>query len=429
MSSTTVLLINAIAYTLILGYFFHKGRVCLGVLIWSVYTISSWSSYFFIQQPMFETSVHASTQTLFPCVYLIIVLFLCVSPLTKIRKIETLYISNSDELRIFLVICIVFQVVFLTTDFQSVINVLTSRSELGDLRETAYGIDSAKTLTEITGNAITNRMALLYSGLNPLLTGLSVLLFYCYKKSRSLVVIFAVTTFMNNLRSIIVSVGRGQLVMMFVIYLFSLILIRDKISKKQKKILLLYITPIFVLGLSVFWAITISRFGDYASFYMYKYMGEPMVDFNGLLFDNIRGNTGGEAYFSYVYRLFGEETFTDAQGKYKLIESVTGLTPFIFYTFVGGLVIEFGKIVPILLAVLFNRICPHLIRENVGLGGAINYIFFVHFFIYGLFTFPIQNFEGLMLVYLFLLNYIFKSSSSNRKRKPQRFLENRNNNI
>ena len=98
-------------------------------------------------------------------------------------------------------------------------------------------------------------------------------------------------------------------------------------------------------------------------------MGEPMVDFNGLLFDKIRGNTGGEAYFSYVYRLFGEETFTDAQGKYKLIESVTGLTPFIFYTFVGGLIIEFGKIVPILLAVLFNRICPHLIRENVGLGG------------------------------------------------------------
>lgn len=408
MSSEQILFVNAGVFTIILLFFYKKNKLSLGFLIWSIYCLSAWFSYFFVKQPMYSDSIHVSTQTIFPCVYLTIIIFLCIYPLTRISKIEKIYFSNHKALKIVILICIFFQLVFVVYDIPSILYVLNSNMELGELRDAAYGVESDE-ITVITKNPITNRMFLLYTGMKPLATGLSVILLFCYKKERTLCYVFASTTFLDNLRFIIVTVGRGQLVMTSAIYVLTLFLIRSHLTAKIRRLLVVYTFPVIVGGILFVGAITISRFGDFAMFYIFKYLGEPINNFNGILFNEIKGYTGGRAYFSYIYRyLLGENTFVNVEGKYELIEKITGITPFIFYTFVGGLVMEFGKTVPVLFAIACNRFNKKIARKHiVSLDVALLYVFFIYFFVFGVFVFPIQNFDGFSLIYLIIFYFLF----------------------
>lgn len=409
MSSNIVLLINALAYTGVSVYWFYKNRLSLGLLIWVIYNISAWASFFFIQQPLYNTSMHVSKQTLFPCFYLFALLFLCIYPLIKIKRIDTIVINNWGALKVIICICIIFQLVFIIVDLPAVYNVLSSNSQLADLRQAAYGREGEKSLSIVTKIAFTNRMSLLYTGMRPLATGLSVFLLFCSRGKNLLFKMFAVTTFLENIQTIIVTVGRGQMIITLMIYALSFFLIWGHLKNNVKRKVFFYAIPILIIGIVFFWAITISRFGDDAIFYMYKYLGESMNNFNGILFNKIRGNTEGQAYFSYVYRYIGgEDTFATAQGKYMLIEKITGVTPFIFYTYIGGLIIEFGKIIPIIVVLFINRFSSKLKQKNIlTLDRAMLYVFFIYFYIYGLFSFPIQNFTGFIIIYLFMFYSLF----------------------
>ena len=286
MSSTSILLVNAVAYSLAAGYMYMKRKVSLGLLIWIIYTVSAWASFFFIQHPMYKWSMHASEQTLPPCIYLFILLLVCIMPLTHIDKVGKIILPETAVLKIILVICIIFQLVFILADIKTVFYLLSSNIELGDIRTAAYGRE-ADTFSTITKNPITNYMYLLFIGFKPLSVGLSVVLYFCSKKSRSLIIIFALITLIYSIQTVIITAGRGELVITLLNYSFSLFLVRDHLSSKSKKIIVLYTIPTIIIVSIFFWAVTISRFGDSASFYMFKYLGEPMNNFNGILFDHI----------------------------------------------------------------------------------------------------------------------------------------------
>lgn len=57
--------------------------------------------------------------------------------------------------------------------------------------------------------------------------------------------------------------------------------------------------------------ISLGRFGKFDfSFFIYKYFGEAMNNFNGLLFYDIKGYTNGNAYLlSYINSLLGISPF------------------------------------------------------------------------------------------------------------------------
>ena len=264
-------------------------------------------------------------------------------------------------------------------------------------------------------------MFLLYMGMKPLATGLSVVLLFCYTRSRKLIRLFALTTLLYNIQTVIITAGRGELVITFFTYTFSLYLVRNYLSDKTRRRILLISIPFVVIFGVFFWAITVSRFGDSGVFYMYKYLGEPMNNFNGILFNNIRGNTDGQSYFSYIYRyILGERSFVNKEGQYALMENTTGIPAFIFYTFVGGLIIEFGKTIPIFVAIFLNRFTIW-VRETktVSLDKMFLYIFIIYFYVYGLFTFPIQNFTGFIVFYLIIFHFIFcgKTTFTNENAK------------
>ena len=413
MSSETIFLYNAIAYTITLLFLYYKYKLSLGLILWGAYTISAWSTWLFVQQPMYWESMHYSKHTIFPCIYLFVLILLSIFPLCKISRLQNVEFNNISALKKILIACIVIQTIFIIVDIPSVIRVLTTQSDLGSLREEAYARDGDKGLSFITQNALLNKFYLFYSGIRPLVSGLSVFLYFLCKKERKTVKVFLATTFIENLWHITILVGRGEMVITSCIYGCTLFLLRDYLSKKVKKILMVYITPIIFLGAAAFWAITISRFGDYASFYMYKYMGESMNNFCGILYPGIQGHTDGQAYFSYVYRyLFGEVSWVDTESRYLLIEKITKIPAFIFYTYIGGLIIEFGKIIPVFIIIAFNRMVNKIVlKKKIGLGIVIIYIALIYCFTYGIFTFPAQNFVGMgMLVFISLFCYLFRTT-------------------
>ena len=419
MSSVEVLLINAILYTFTLLYFSIRHKLSVGVLIWSLYTISAWSSFLFVQQPLYSSSLHMSEQTIMPCLYLYIILIIAMTPLMKLNKLENVDFSNKRLLKAIIIICTIIQLVFVIVDIPSMIKVLTSgTSMLNELRSTLYENEG---ITLVTENPLLNRISLLFSGMRILSTGLSVITFFTFKDNRKLINLFAISALLNNIRLIVTQVGRGEMVFVFLIYICTIYLVRDCLSAKSKRLILIYGLPIVAVGAVFFWAITVSRFGQNSGYFMYKYLGEPINNFNGILFKNIKGTTNGRAYFSLIYRyLLGGTAFSSAYDKWDLISEMTGIRGDIFYTWVGGLIIEFGKIAPFFVAIVLNRMLAKLTSlKKHYMGDIIVLTFFMNFFTRGIFIFPTQSFEGmLMIVYTILLYFLFRI----RKSEDGRFL-------
>ena len=409
MSSEEVLLVNAVLYTITLIYFYMKYKLSVGVFVWILYTVSAWSSFLFIQQPLYASSVHASEQTLLPCVYLYIVFVIAMAPLMRLNKIESIDSLNHRVLIAIMVVCSIIQILFFVVDIPSMLSVVKSGiGMLSDLRSTVYGDDG---LSVITKNAWLNRISLLYSGIRIFATGLSVIMFIAYEKHRKLVTVFAVSALLNNIRIIIVQVGRGEMIFVFLLYACTIYLKRDWLSAESKRKVIMLSIPVIVVGGIFFASITLSRFGDKAAFFMYKYLGEPINNFDGILFNNIEGTTDGRAYFSMIYRyIFGESAIITADEKWSLILSQTGIRGDIFYTWVGGLIIEFGKVAPFIVAIILNRGLKRLATiRHYYIGDLIVLIFFMNFYIRGIFIFPLQNIEGtLMILYTILLYLVFR---------------------
>lgn len=78
-------------------------------------------------------------------------------------------------------------------------------------------------------------------------------------------------------------------------------LMRDWLSADSKRKVVMISIPVILIGGTFFTAITLSRFGDKAAFFMYKYLGEPINNFDGILFNNIKGATNGRAYGSGIF--------------------------------------------------------------------------------------------------------------------------------
>ena len=410
MNSVEVLLLNALLYTLTLFYFYFKYKMSVGVIVWVLYTVSAWSSFLFIQQPNYASSIHASEQTLLPCIYLYIVLVLAMAPLMRVNKIQSIDFTNYRILKYIIIVCTAIQIMFFLLDIPAMLRVIQSGSGmLKELRSTVYGGDESISL--LSQNAVLNRLKNLFSGIRVLATGLSVITFFACKKDRKLIIAFAISALLNNIRIIIVQIGRGEMILIFLLYVCTIYMMRDWINERAKRKIFIIGLPIVIIGGSFFWTISVSRFGKYAGFFMYKYLGEPINNFNGLLFNNIKGMTGGRAYFATFYELFsGEKAAVNANEKWQLIQSMTGIRGDIFYTWVGGLVIEFGKIMSFFVAGILNRLLNRLSRIKEYYSGDLFVIlFFLNFYIRGIFNFPTQNLEGmLMILYTSVLYIVFR---------------------
>lgn len=413
--SIFITLVNALAYTFVIPYWYKKHGISIGIFIWLLFVFSSWFTFFFIQQPLYISSIHYGRHTVIPYIYLFVVLYIFISPLCKLRplKKKELVFEESKFGDYYMFLMIIIQLASIIIDVPGAIKTFSSSLyNIAATRDQAYeGVTSALSWS-IPGLA--QLKGWIQSPLNVVNNGLVFVFILFCKKNRFLVWLFSFVTIFQTLMNSVISVSRGELFFIFVFWFLIVLFLYNQISKK----VLAYMNIILVFLLMTFvpFVITIStaRFGSSSGFFLFKYFGEAMNNFNVLLWDNINGNTWGNAYFGFL----SGHRFENTIEKWEYIERTTKVSGQYFYTFVGGFVLEFGKILPVLIAIMFNRIISKLIirRRNMNMGVFVLSIIFFDFYLKGAFIFSWQGQFVLELLYVSIAYLYF-----NRHSKKQRF--------
>lgn len=417
MDRVTILAINAVAYTVAAAYFYKRSGLSVGFVIWCVYMVSAWTSVPFVMQPDFFGSVHDEPiSDLMGVGYLFVTLLLFIYPLTMIRKAdpEKMSFNHPEALKVLMIGAIMLELLFVVCDLPVAIDILSAGADkLVDFRDEVYDEGNSS----LTANPMLNRVALLFGCVPQICLGVSIYLMLCYDRDRSIVKLLFWVTIAQFAVSTVVQVSRGALVLTLIFCVVILVYMRDFLSARLKRILLVYCTPVVVIMIAFFWAISVSRFGDMANFMLFKYLGEPMVNFAGILYPDIDGFAGGRAYFQPVtYMITGIKDFV-TEDKWDFIESVTSIPGYIFYTFVGGLIIDFGFIGTFIIAVLVNRCSMRLVRNDncVSLGAIFCLFLLIYAYSSGVFFMTVQNFKGVfMILYTLILGYYFRNTDENR---------------
>ncbi len=415
MDSVTLLIYNAICYSIVLVYFTYKKGLSVGSLIWGLYTISSWASVLLFRHPDFGGTIHDNPQHPDALIYLFVILFIFIFPLFNLKKIpkDSISFTKPNTLKWIMIVCICIQLVMSYLNLSHAQEILNAGLEnLTEFRDNVY--DGANDI--ISQIPALNRINLVYSGMKYICFGLSIVLIICYPFNRKLVWLFFASTMLDRLMLTTLMVSRSEMVIMILFTALILFLFRDFLSSKTKKIFLFYCTPILIVVGIAFWAISVSRFEDMATFMLYKYLGEPMVNFGGILYNDLQTHTWGHAYFPTIFKyFFGETDYITAIEKWDYIENITKIPAYIFYTFIGGLYIDFGAIITAIIAVFCNFKLRSLIQHqlNFSLGQIFVILVILYVFSYGLFVNPIQGFDGnFMIIYTIILYYTFRNNEN-----------------
>lgn len=419
MDSTQVCFYNALLYSFILIYWRFKYGFSMGEVIWLMFTASAWCTYFFIQQPLYIISIHYSNQTVFPFIYLFITLYLLISPFCKLKPLPKGSIRFSHDLFIkrYMIFMIIVQCISIIVNIPAVLDALSvSQQNITDYKDFSYEENINIPAFKIPILAQIKGWILL--GLRISNYALMFILSLCYNKYRKIAYCFCIVTVLESFFNTIIIVSRGQMFMLSMFCIFMFILLYHYTTIQMRKYVMMGGCIIGFVLVSFVITISLGRFGtDGLGFYLYKYFGEPMNNFNGLLFNDIQGTTNGSAYLlSYINDIVGISNFQTTMEKWSYIEKITGVSGQFFYTFIGGLVMEFGKIITLLVVLLLHFFFRKLIKEQLSfnLGELLVLALIFYYFIAGVFLFPVQGKAGFLEICSTIILYKY-FSDKNRK--------------
>jgi len=146
--------------------------------------------------------------------------------------------------------------------------------------------------------------------------------------------------------------GRSVLVNTFIYFIFLYFLFRKYLDTGIEKKIKKYGIPILSSILVLIIIITIVRFNYYFGGrgfsdtnvleWISLYAGEGMLNFNEYVW-GMNTTMDGDYCFSYYKELLGMDTFTETFDRRTYWEPLTGIPQHIFYTYIGNIVEDLGK--------------------------------------------------------------------------------------
>ena len=240
--------------------------------------------------------------------------------------------------------------------------------------------DSLATIYEDDIDILSRKLSFIGRKINYLFSFISylwpILLIYSLKKNNKKMTYILLLQIINEFLKGYICAGRVYLVR-YILYLVLVFLIGEAtLSAKVKK----YATIGFVSVLSfivvLLTYITVSRYDGMNSdsmdimTWVSLYLGEGCLRFSQYVW-NMDAISYGDACFSGVKSILGMETFTDNEIRRLHYEPILKIPTNIFYTYVGDIVIDFGKGI----AFLLNLLCSFFtlkILKRVDKQGYIN---------------------------------------------------------
>ncbi len=403
------LILNASVYSLITIYFFLRKRDCsIGIFILLLYSLSAWASVSFFTHPLFEYSLHNSKITLEPFIYLFIVLMLFIYPVIKFKNdsISTITIPPYKK-------------------FIPLINIIFIVSAVSII------INFSLMVKGLSGDIAANRNIIMDSGYkssgNPILTtisrvsnslrDISIMLFFfmlCFYPKKKVVLFFlGVCAFATPLIASFANSARTTIILIAISFIANTLLFRKFLPKKTLKYLKISSFVLVGILLIPFVLISVSRFGnnDFFSmdFFLIKYPGESFINFNGILYNDLKTTSDGASNFPLFRRFF----FLDYQKSIADYRNVwgpkLGVPVHIFYQFIGGLYMDFGRQLTVVIAIIVFFIEKHFIKFSkvLNFNVLILLTLFIPIYTEGIFYFTFGNEPGNLKIILTIILFIY----------------------
>ena len=146
--------------------------------------------------------------------------------------------------------------------------------------------------------------------------------------------------------------ARQQIMAEIMTFSITYFLFRESISNESRK--RIKKVGVFVLGilLALAFFITVMRFGDdpnVALFWIFRYLGEPALNFASQLFEHQSGIAYGLSCFPTWFGI-------DFPYRSQIVAQLTGVQAFIFYTFIGDFMLDIGAKAVLILGVIISLV-------------------------------------------------------------------------
>ena len=377
--------------------------------------VVAWGGVMFHGHPLFSYMVGTSGYSGYALVYLFVAFAIFAVPLMTVANTGYAKAVLPDEsvlvktIKVVLVIQAIQYLIYLPAVSKAIF-----ASNIGYVRDDQY--DTAE-LVQFQFYAF-NILSRLYLGMRNVMIIVAFYALVFEKNHRGLIKIFFISSVVFPIYYFTAYASRAVMMQefLFMVVLIALLagFIKGRMIKKSAMYLGIAAVPLII----AFIAISNSRFGELASYMFYRYLGEPMVNYVGELWPNLTRHTEGTAYFTLFSKLMGQKVeFATTVEKWDYMREITGVEPSIFYSFVGGLNIEFGYVWTLIIGVVTTFIVMRAVRPyNVmTLPKCIIIGMLAYMCINGAFFFVLQGDGGnLEILFTIFFAYYFHRFSSGR---------------
>lgn len=336
--------------------FFLKKRICISVFIYSLYLIIGIFSILLINHPDANYRHHLS---IWPFIYFVIFFELTAYPVNYFSK-KIINISPPNN-AVFELVAL-FSIIISLLCLPSIINgfktgiagILTDNNVFNDIYQGKH-----------SGSADVNSSNYI-SALQGVVGYFSILMFFYYMtlpyKKRWIVygLLFSILTLPSRY---IAGSDRTGLVACLFSMIGAYLLFNDFYSDKIKRIVKIVLSISLCLIIAVIVAITISRFSNRDLFYfVYLYLGQPLLNYNFYCLD-AGGTRNGDRVFTLLKDIIDPDAalnYDERLVKYRYLE----IDESYFTTYIGDIVLDFGALVSIILAVAIFLFLRSILKSN-----------------------------------------------------------------
>ncbi len=416
MSELVCLYIFSALMLIALGFSIRtKGFLSISSFVLMFYTFSSLCAIAYFNNPLYGLLSESTDIALDGTLYLFVTLMIFFIPLflfpSELKRVTV------DGKRFRVVYYTIFAITVLTFVFNVMEHKFTLHNfaeDFVDVRNDSYSESEEKT------SKLAGFVAGYLGAFNYFSIPVAMLALFVFRYKRWLSAIFFGIALVSPIYNSLVVAGRSEIVNMMFVLGYSFLLCQNLISRRVYKG---FISFMCFLGVVVFAYILFANFMRFedqtagASFFLWKYTGESIVNFTGTLYPSIRGYTYGVSSFGFFRRLIGLDYSSDLMGLRTFVERRTGTPGYIFYTFIGNFFRDFGAAITMFMGMAYAKIMGNTLSVSVNklnsgsasmrCGTWLLFAFLGNMYLPGLFYFSLYSQVGNIGIILAIFLYFY----------------------
>lgn len=404
-----ILYFTALLWVVTLVYWYKKKNSNVGVIVLALYTAIACVSCHLYQYP--ESDFYEMDVTLFPLLYLYIIIIMLIRPLFNIdhQYVSTLKLPPMklmNTICIVIIICASYQVVVSLPEVRNGLNLMLLD---GSNAVDAYVQTTEENMERKSMSGSVNIFNVIVStGIN-----FSMLFFFIYllypHKNKYILIGMIVALLVTPLTSL-VSGSREKVISAILIFIFMFVLLRPFLSNTIRKFITYGATMVGSLLMSLFFIISFARARGEIEAFLYnfeRYFAMSFLEFDDkCLYAN--GTREGNLVSPLINVILGGKTYS--QTELRAIYSSLGVDNGTFYTFVGDFVLDYGPfwafVILLMIAYFFEKKLK--IKSSLTIGHVILYYTLLKL-LSGFYLHQFPGIGGNLFIIELVLLYIFFS--------------------